>query len=105
MAVRDTARNAGPGLAATSRWTAANAASTEAPWDRLKSVIAASLDRFRPARDRDHAGARYLDQAERLHQVDEGVQLLGRAGHLEDKGFDRRIDHPRAEDVGDAQGF
>src|SRR5688572_15444862 len=103
IAVRETARKAGPGLATTSRWTTNKAANAETPW--LKSVIERSLDRFRTARDRDHAGARNLHQAQRLHQVDEGRQLLGRAGHLEHEGLDGRIHHPGAENVGDAQGF
>src|SRR6516165_11212535 len=37
---------------------------------------------FRPARDRDHAGARHFDQANRQHQIDEAFDLLGGAGDL-----------------------
>src|SRR6185312_8517437 len=59
----------------------------------------------RPARDGDDAGARHVDEAQRLHQVDEGVELLGRAGHLENEALDRRIDDPGTENVGQPQGF
>src|SRR5215813_9155591 len=62
-------------------------------------------ERFRAARDGDDAGAGDVDEAERLHQVDEGVQLLGRAGELEDEGLDRGVDDAGAEHVGDAQGL
>src|SRR5688572_5508840 len=103
IAVRETARKAGPGLATTNRWTMNKAANAETPW--LKSVIEDSLDRFRTARDRDHAGARNLHQAKRLHQIDEGRQLLGRAGHLEHEGYDGRIHDAGADDIDDAQGF
>ncbi len=57
------------------------------------------------ARDREHAGARKLDQTQRPHQVDELVDLAGRAGHLEDEALVGGVDHLGAEDVGYAQGF
>ena len=40
---------------------------------------------------------------ERPHQVDELVDLVGRAGDLEDEALGRGVDHPGAEDVGQAQ--
>ena len=57
----------------------------------------------RAARDRDGTGARHLDEPERLHQRDEGVEFLARSGHLEDKALGRRIDDAGAEDVGETQ--
>src|SRR5215470_2335571 len=42
----------------------------------------AYLHRLRAAADGDDAAARHLDQAERQHQLDELVDLLGTAGHL-----------------------
>ena len=59
IAVRETARKAGPGLAATSRWTAAKAARIETPCDRLISVIAPCLRSLpRRARSRPRPSAR-----------------------------------------------
>src|SRR5882672_5547794 len=63
------------------------------------------LERLRAARNGDDAGAGDVDKPERLHQVDEGVELLGRAGQLEDEGLDGGIDDAGAEDVGDAQAL
>src|SRR6185437_3428251 len=58
-----------------------------------------------PARDGDDAGARDIDEAQGFHKVDEGVEFLGRARHLEDEALDRRIDDAGAEDVGEPQRF
>src|SRR5437588_13068347 len=55
------------------------------------------------AGDRDGAGARHLDQTQRLHQRDERVELLARPGHLEHKTLGRRVHHPRPEDIGKPQ--
>lgn len=42
-----------------------------------------------PAAERGNAGAGDLAQAQGAHQLGEGVDLLGRAGHFEDKAFQR----------------
>src|SRR5579872_4324675 len=55
------------------------------------------------ARDRDDPGARDIDEPQRLHELDEGIELLGRSRHLEDEALDRAIDDPRAKDIGQAQ--
>src|SRR5690606_30569241 len=59
----------------------------------------------RAAGDRDHAGAADLDQAERLHQVDESVDLGRRAGDLEYEALLGAVDQTRVHEVGDAQGL
>ncbi len=56
-----------------------------------------------PAGDRRDAGAGDLDQPERHHQVDEGLDLIARAGDLEHEALGRGIDHPGAERVGEPQ--
>src|SRR5712671_1098836 len=66
----------------------------------VKTVI---LKTPRAARDRDRAGARYLDKPKRYHERNKRVQLFARAGHLEDKAFGRRVDDARPEDVGEPQ--
>src|ERR1700730_6527977 len=68
---------------------------SRAPW----------LHGLRAAPDGDDAGARDLDQAERQHQGDEALDLLGRAGDLEHEAFDRGVDHPGPEGVGETQGL
>src|SRR5882724_189390 len=67
------------------------------PWIPLEALAA--------ARDGDDAGARDVDETERLHQIDKGVELLGRARHLEDEALGRRIDDAGAKDVGKAQAL
>src|SRR5580692_13021648 len=47
---------------------------------------------LRPAADGDDAGARDFDQAERQHQVDEALDLVGRAGDFEHEALVGRID-------------
>ena len=58
---------------------------------RSQNAVPASRDYLhapsRPARQGGHAGAGDLAQAKGTHQVGEGVDLLGRAGHLEHKTF------------------
>ena len=61
------------------------------------------LGRFLAPRNGDDAGAGDFDQADFAHQLDELVDLLGAAGHLEHEARGRRIDHARAIDVGEAQ--
>ena len=64
----------------------------------------ARLERLLASLDRQHAGARHLDQAQRAHQVGELVDLRRCAGDLkEDEALGRRVDHVGAEDVGDSQ--
>src|SRR5436190_3094236 len=58
---------------------------------------------LRPAGDGDDAGARHLDQAERQHQSDELVDLVGFAGELEHEALGCGIDHPRPERIGETQ--
>src|SRR5262249_22753831 len=58
---------------------------------------------LRPAADRNDAGARDLDQAERDHQRDEAFDLVARAGDLEHEALGRSIDHAGAEGVGQPQ--
>jgi len=58
-----------------------------------------------PAGDGDHAGTGDVDQAEGLHEVDEDVELLALAGHLEDEVVVAGVDDAGAADVGDAQGL
>src|SRR5262249_47809725 len=58
---------------------------------------------LRPAADRDDAGARDLDQAERDHQRDEAFDLVARAGDLEHEALGRGIDHAGAESIGEPQ--
>ena len=53
----------------------------------------------------ENAGARDLDEAERAHQFDELVDLLARAGELEDEALVRGVDHVGAEDFRDAQAL
>src|SRR5438552_10648382 len=65
---------------------------------RLLGGAKDELKARRAARDRDGAGAGHLGQPQRLHQRDEGVELLARPGQLEDKALGRRIDHTCAED-------
>src|SRR5262249_53873595 len=62
-----------------------------------------SLHPFRAALDGDDAGARDLDQAERNHQVDEALDLLGGAGDLEHEALGARVDDTGAERVGEPQ--
>src|SRR5579883_1207474 len=87
------------------------AKSSEESWKHEAAPRAApgrgrdSLDRSSAAGDGDHAAAHHLDMPELAHQLDEGVDLLGRARHLEDEGLDRAVDHAGSEDIGDAQGF
>ncbi|CAA7626911.1 conserved hypothetical protein [Magnetospirillum sp. UT-4] len=63
------------------------------------------LNRIGSARNGDGAGARDIDQAQRLHQLDEGVHLVGGADHLEHEAVVGGVHRPGAEDLGDAQGF
>ena len=58
---------------------------------------------FRPAPDRDHAGARDFDQPERQHQRDEALELVGRTGDLEHEALGAGIDDPGAKRVGETQ--
>jgi hypothetical protein len=55
------------------------------------------------ARQCGDAGAGLIRQAQRPHQIGEGIQFFGRAGDFEDKAFQRRIHDAGAEDLGDAQ--
>jgi len=58
---------------------------------------------FGPARNRDHAGARDFDQAERQHQIHEAVDLVGRAGDLEHEALGTGVDDAGAERIGKPQ--
>src|SRR3546814_4771667 len=53
--------------------------------------------------DRRHSGAGDLDEADFAHQRGEGVDLVGSPGHFENEAGDRRIDDPRAVNLGKAQ--
>ena len=44
-----------------------------------------------------------IDQPQRAHQFDEGLHLVGRAGHLEHEGIGLGVDHLGPEDIGQAQ--
>src|SRR6202035_1502055 len=68
-----------------------------------KPSRAASLHGLRPARDGNDAGARDLDQAERQHQGNEALDLVGRAGDLEHETLGRGVDHAGPEGVGEAE--
>src|SRR5208282_4741418 len=72
-------------------------------WRRLRRPRASRLNRGSPSGDRNDAAAHHLDAAELVHQRYEGVDLVGRAGHLEDEGLRRAVDDAGAEDIGDAQ--
>ena len=52
-----------------------------------------------PARDRDLARARHLDQPERAHHALEGLDLVPRPGDLDGHRAARDVDDLRAEDV------
>src|SRR5579863_4906654 len=65
----------------------------------LRSVFHSSETRG-SARDRDDAGARNVNQAQRLHQVNESVELFRRSRHLEHEALDRRIYHACTKNVG-----
>ncbi len=56
-----------------------------------------------PAADAGHAGARHFDQAQRHHERDELVDLVGLAGDLEDEARGSGIDDAGAEGIGQAQ--
>src|SRR5690348_13706562 len=129
-AVCATRTKLGPGLAAAIRWTAARpsrgrmyelialldralparssgafscalgAQDERGPQDAL--LVAAS-DRFAAAGGGDDAGAANIDQAQSLHQADEGVDLVGRAGDLEHERIALGINHLGAKHVGKPQ--
>src|SRR5687767_7402559 len=69
----------------------------------LPSNPSSTLHPLRPTADGDNAGAGDFDQAERQHQGDELVDLLGRARDLENEALDAGIDHARPESVGETQ--
>src|SRR5262245_14512698 len=68
---------------------------------RSRSVL--SSHPIRPTCDRDDAGARHLDKAERQHQVDELVDLLRPARDLEHEALGGGVDHTRPERIGEPQ--
>src|SRR3954451_2878903 len=55
------------------------------------------------ARDRDLAGAHHLDHPERPDHLLEGVDLLRRAGDLDDERLARHVDDVAAEDLDDLE--
>ena len=57
------------------------------------------LHRLGTAGDRHHACPRHINQSERAHQPDKGVELFRRARHLENEGGMRRVDHAGAEGI------
>ncbi len=61
------------------------------------------LHRLRAAAQRGDAGAADLDQAKRLHDGDELLDLRGAAGQLEDEVPGRRVDDLGLEGVGEPQ--
>src|SRR5215470_16988926 len=76
------------------------------PVDMLTRNLAALCDylhRIRSARDGDDAGARHFDEAERQHEPDELIDLVGFAGELEHEALGGRIDDAGAEGVGQPQ--
>ena len=54
---------------------------------------------FGPPRHRRDAGAAHLDQVERRHHRNEGLDLVGLAGDLEDEMLGHGVDHRRLEGV------
>src|ERR1700738_2727173 len=58
---------------------------------------------LRAAPDRDNAGARDLDQAERQHERDETLDLIARSGDLEHETLGRGVNDTGAERVGEAE--
>src|SRR5882757_7975186 len=80
------------------------------PWIASQELAMTKIDscpvRLHPlgaAADRGDAGARYFDEAERTHQIDELVDLGGIAGDLEHETFGGGVDHPGAKRLGEAQ--
>src|SRR5262249_16369486 len=59
------------------------------------------LHRLGAAADGDDAAARHLDEAERQHQLDELVDLVGTAGDLEHEALDGGVDHAGTERLGE----
>src|SRR3954469_20485121 len=55
------------------------------------------------ARDRDLAGAHHLDHPERPDHLLEGIDLLRRAGDLDDERLARHVDDVAAEDLDDLE--
>src|SRR4051794_22558243 len=51
------------------------------------------------------SGPADIHQTKLAHQSDEVVQFGGGAGHFEDEGAERGIDHAGLEDIGDAQAL
>src|SRR5262249_23664024 len=64
---------------------------------RSSRLSSPDLHRLGAAADGDDAAARDLDKAEGEHQLDELVDLVGTAGHLEHEAFGRGVDHAGAE--------
>src|SRR6476659_6093295 len=93
-AVCTTSTVEGPGLATASRWTTASPS---------RATTTSTLERLAAARHGDDTGAADIDQPERFHQADEGLDLVRGAGDLEDEGIGLGVDHLGAEHVGQAQ--
>src|SRR5262245_40470249 len=90
----------------------AAASNVRGPWRQACSmaalrspVAAARLHPLWPALDGNYTGTRDLDQAERDHQIDEALDLVGGPGNLEHEALGAGIDHAGAERVGKPQSL
>ena len=90
-ALRTTSAVAAPGVTVSSAATGAKA--TRAPQHAVALGLAAA------ARDRDLARAHHLDEPERAHHALEGLDLVGRAGDLDDDRALGHVDDLAAEDL------
>src|SRR5690606_28436707 len=69
----------------------------------MKKGSVLAIHALRSAVQRGNTGTAYLDQAERLHDRDELVDLRALAGNLEDEVFGRGISDLRLERLGETQ--